>query len=173
GIAIVAEIPIQALNVDKLLNNLSLSTKQTVALMATRGRQTHIKHHRVTLSARRSPHLQLATKLQMPLVNQRLPIRSLRRIILSRRRVNPKPHDLVSFQTLLHPVVYFVTVNKKPLTARAARTRPHTKRLTKTIINTTTHKRRSILRLRAVQEHRNAIPLLKHLRLVSQRGKIS
>src|SRR5699024_6093629 len=70
-------------------------------------------------------------------------------------------------------MVYLVTVNKIALTARAARTRPHPKRLTKTIINTTTHKRRSILRLRAVQEHRNAIPRLKHLRLVSQRRKIS
>src|SRR5699024_2067082 len=96
GIAIVAEIPIQALNVDKLLNNLSLSTEQAVALMPTRGRQTHIKHHSVPLSARRSPHLQLAAKLQMPLVNKRFPIRSLRRIILSRRRVNTKPHDLIS-----------------------------------------------------------------------------
>src|SRR5699024_8906147 len=95
-IAIVAEIPIQALHVDKLLQNLRLGTEQTVALMATRGRQTHIKHDSVTLSARCSPHLQLATKLQMPLVNQWLPIRSLRRIILSRRRVNTKPHDLIS-----------------------------------------------------------------------------
>src|SRR5699024_7116041 len=95
-IAIVTEIPIQALNVDKLLNNLRLSTKQAVALMPARGRQTHIKHDRVTLSARCSPHLQLATKLQMPLVNKRFPIRSLRRIILSRRRVNPEPHDLIS-----------------------------------------------------------------------------
>src|SRR5699024_4704423 len=95
-IAIMAKIAIQALYVDKLLNNLRLGTEQTVALMATGGRQTHIKHHRVPLSARCSPHLQLATKLQMPLVNQRLPIRSLRRIILSRRRVNPKPHDLIS-----------------------------------------------------------------------------
>src|SRR5699024_513790 len=95
-IAIVTEIPIQALNVDKLLNDLRLSTEQAVTLMATRGRQTHIKHHSVPLSSRRSPHLQLATKLQMPLVNQRLPIRSLRRIILSRRRVNPEPHDLIS-----------------------------------------------------------------------------
>src|SRR5699024_1430720 len=75
-VAIVAEIPIQALHVDKLLNNLSLSTKQAVTLMATRSRQPHVKHHRVPLSARRSPHLQLATKLQMPLVNQWLPIRS-------------------------------------------------------------------------------------------------
>src|SRR5699024_3210473 len=83
-VAIMAEIPIQALHVDKLLNNLRLSTKQAVALMTTRGRQTHIKHHSVPLSTRRSPHLQLATKLQMPLVNQRLPIRSLRRIILGR-----------------------------------------------------------------------------------------
>src|SRR5699024_6584798 len=57
GIAIVAEIPIQALNVDKFLNNLSLSTEQTVALMATGGRQTHVKHDRVPLSSRRSPHL--------------------------------------------------------------------------------------------------------------------
>src|SRR5699024_6616710 len=73
----------------------------------------------------------------------------------------------------LHPVVYFVTVDKKTFTARAARTRPHPKRLTKTIINTTPHKRRSILRLRAVQEHRNTIPRLKHLRLVSQRREIS
>src|SRR5699024_10101362 len=109
----------------------------------------------------------------MPLVNQRLPIRSLRRIILSRRRVNPKPHDLISFQTLLHPVVYLVTVNKETFTTRTARTRPHAQSLTKTIINTTTHKSRSILRLRAVQEHRNTIPRLKHLRLVSQRRKIS
>src|SRR5699024_1409754 len=109
----------------------------------------------------------------MPLVNQRLPIRSLRRIILSRRRVNPEPHDLVSFQTLLYPVVYLVTVNKEPLTTRPARTRPHAQSLTKTIINTTTHKRRSLLRLRTVQEHRNTIPRLKQLRLVSQRRKIS
>src|SRR5699024_10081381 len=70
-------------------------------------------------------------------------------------------------------MVYFVTVNKKTFTARAARTRPHTQSLTKTIINTTTHKRRSILRLRTVQEHRNTIPRLKHLRLVSQRSEIS
>src|SRR5699024_10299755 len=70
-------------------------------------------------------------------------------------------------------VVYFVTVNKEPFAARAARTRPHTQSLTKTIINTTTHKRRSILRLRTVQEHRNTIPRLKHLRLVSQRREIS
>src|SRR5699024_5211856 len=56
-IAIVAEIAIQALNVDKLLNNLSLSTEQTVALMPARGRQTHIKHHGVPLSTRCSPHL--------------------------------------------------------------------------------------------------------------------
>src|SRR5690625_2673601 len=109
----------------------------------------------------------------MPLVNQRLPIRSLRRIILSRRRVNPEPHELISFQALLYPVVYLVTVNKTALTARATRTRPHAQSLTKTIINTTTHKRRSILRLRAVQEHRNTIPRLKHLRLVSQRREIS
>src|SRR5699024_9381304 len=72
-----------------------------------------------------------------------------------------------------HPVVYLIAVNKKPLTTRAARTRPHAKRLTKTIINTTTHKRRRILRLRTVQEHGNAIPRLKHLRLVSQRRKVS
>src|SRR5699024_2147234 len=91
-IAIVTEISIQALNVDKLLNDLRLSTEQTVTLMPTRGRQTHIKHDSVTLSARCSPHLQLATKLQMPLVNQWFPVRSLRRIILSRRRVNPEPH---------------------------------------------------------------------------------
>src|SRR5699024_981428 len=71
------------------------------------------------------------------------------------------------------PVVYLVTVNKEPLTTRPARTRPHTKSLTKTIINTTPHKRRSILRLRTVQEHRNTIPRLKHPRLVSQRRKIS
>src|SRR5699024_12754206 len=70
-------------------------------------------------------------------------------------------------------MVYLVTVNQEPLTTRATRTRPHTKRLTKTIINTTTHKRRSILRLRTVQEHRNTIPRLKHLRLVSQRREIS
>src|SRR5699024_10157520 len=70
-------------------------------------------------------------------------------------------------------MVYLVTVNQEALTTRAARTRPHPKRLTKTIINTTTHKRRSILRLRTVQEHRNAIPRLKHLRLVSQRREIS
>src|SRR5699024_2035473 len=95
-IAIVAEITIQALNVDKLLDDLRLSTKQAVALMTTRGRQTHIKHDRMPLSARRSPHLQLATKLQMPLVNKRFPVRSLRRIILSRRRVNTEPHDLIS-----------------------------------------------------------------------------
>src|SRR5699024_4494167 len=94
-VAIVTEIPIQALHVDKLLNNLRLSTKQTVTLMTARGRQTHIKHDSVTLSARCSPHLQLATKLQMPLVNQRLPVRSLRRIILSRGRVNTEPHDLI------------------------------------------------------------------------------
>src|SRR5699024_6623159 len=86
---------------------------------------------------------------------------------------NPEPHDLVGFQALLYPMVYLVTVNKKPLTTRPARTRPHTKRLTKTIINTTTHKRRSILRLRTVQEHRNTIPRLKQLRLVSQRREIS
>src|SRR5699024_767129 len=109
----------------------------------------------------------------MPLGNQRLPIRSLRRIILSRRRVNPKPHDLVSFQALLYPVVYLVEVNKEPLTARATRTRPHPKRLTKTIIDTATHKSSRILRLRTVQEHRNTIPRLKHLRLVSQRREIS
>src|SRR5699024_5633534 len=66
-VAIVAEIAIQALHVDKLLNNLSLSTEQAVTLMATRSRQAHIKHHSVPLSARRSPHLQLAAKLQMPL----------------------------------------------------------------------------------------------------------
>src|SRR5699024_8128106 len=114
-------IPIQALHVDKLLQNLRLSTKQAVALMTTRGRQTHIKHDSVTLSTRCSPHLQLATQLQMPLVNQWLPVRSLRRIILSRRRVNPEPHDLISLEALLHPVVYLVTVNKKPLTTRAAR----------------------------------------------------
>src|SRR5699024_8306625 len=172
-IAVMAKIAIQALNVDKLLNDLRLGTEQTVALMPARGRQTHVKHDRVALSARRSPHLQLATKLQMPLVNQRFPIRSLRRIILSRRRVNTKPHDLISFQALLYPVVYLVTVNKETLTARTARTRPHTKRLTKTIINTTPHKRRSILRLRAVQEHRNTVARLKRLRLVSQRRKIS
>src|SRR5699024_2360392 len=70
-------------------------------------------------------------------------------------------------------MVYFVTVNKKTFTARTARTRPHPQSLTKTIINTTTHKRRSILRLRTVQEHRNTIPRLKHLRLVSQRRKVS
>src|SRR5699024_4184430 len=70
-------------------------------------------------------------------------------------------------------MIYLVTVNQEPLTTRPARTRPHTKRLTKTIINTTTHKSRSILRLRTVQEHRNTIPRLKHLRLVSQRRKIS
>src|SRR5699024_71727 len=95
-IAIVTEIPIQTLHVDKLLQNLRLSTKQAVALMTTRGRQTHVKHDRVPLSARCSPHLQLATKLQMPLVNQWFPVRSLRRIILSRRRVNTEPHDLIS-----------------------------------------------------------------------------
>src|SRR5699024_6005076 len=162
-IAVMAKIAIQALNVDKLLNNLRLGTEQAVALMTTRGRQTHVKHDRVTLSTRRSPHLQLATKLQMPLVNQRLPIRSLRRIILSRRRINPEPHDLISLQALLHPVVYLVTVNQEPLTTRPARSRPHAQSLTKTIIDTTTHKRRSILRLRTVQEHRNAIPRLKHL----------
>src|SRR5699024_7288922 len=72
-----------------------------------------------------------------------------------------------------HPVVYLIAVNKEPFTARAARTRPHAKRLAKTIINTATHKRRSILRLRTVQEHRNTIPRLKHLRLVSQRREIS
>src|SRR5699024_11020519 len=94
--SVMAKIAIQALHVDKLLNNLSLSTEQAVTLMPARGRQTHIKHDSVPLSARCSPHLQLATKLQMPLVNQRLPIRSLRRIILSRRRVNPEPHDLIS-----------------------------------------------------------------------------
>src|SRR5699024_10027777 len=70
-------------------------------------------------------------------------------------------------------MVYLVTVNKKTLTTRAARTRPHTKRLTKTIINTTTHKSRSILRLRTVQEHRNTIAQLKHPRLVSQPSEIS
>src|SRR5699024_6532721 len=70
-------------------------------------------------------------------------------------------------------MVYFGTVNKKTCTTRAPRTRPHPQSLTKTIINTTTHKRRSILRLRTVQEHRNTIPRLKHLRLVSQRRKIS
>src|SRR5699024_11908096 len=86
---------------------------------------------------------------------------------------NPEPHDLVGFQALLYPVIYLIAVNKKPLTTRPARTRPHAKRLTKTIINTTTHKRRSILRLRTVQEHRNTIPRLKHLRLVSQRSEIS
>src|SRR5699024_4355895 len=85
----------------------------------------------------------------------------------------PEPHDLVSFQTLLHPMVHLVTVNKKTFTTRPARTRPHPQGLTKAIINTTTHKSRSILRLRAVQEHRNAIPRLKHLRLVSQRREIS
>src|SRR5699024_5763465 len=74
---------------------------------------------------------------------------------------------------LLHPVVYLIAVNKEPFTARAARSRPHAQSLTKTIINATTHKRRSILRLRAVQEHRNTIPRLKHLRLVSQRREIS
>src|SRR5699024_7251073 len=95
-IAIVTEIAIQTLNVDKLLNNLRLGTEQAVALMTTRGRQTHIKHDRVTLSARCSPHIQLATQLQMPLVNKRFPVRSLRRIILSRRRVNTEPHDLIS-----------------------------------------------------------------------------
>src|SRR5699024_3328970 len=95
-IAVMAKIAIQALNVDKLLNDLSLSTEQTVALMPARGRQTHVKHHGVPLSTRRGPHLQLAAKLQMPLVNKRFPIRSLRRIILSRRRVNTKPHDLIS-----------------------------------------------------------------------------
>src|SRR5699024_113206 len=95
-IAIVTEIPIQPLYVDKLLNNLRLGTEQAVALMATRGRKTHIKHDSVTLSARCSPHLQLATKLQMPLVNKRFPLRSLRRIILSRGRVNPELHDLIS-----------------------------------------------------------------------------
>src|SRR5699024_12553560 len=72
-----------------------------------------------------------------------------------------------------HPVVYLIAVNKKPLTTRPARTRPHAKSLTKTIINATTHKRRSVLRLRAVQEHRNTIPRLKHPRLVSQRREIS
>src|SRR5699024_4598987 len=56
-IPVVAEISIQPLNVDKLLDNLRLSAKQAVALMATRGRQTHVKHHSVTFSARRSPHL--------------------------------------------------------------------------------------------------------------------
>src|SRR5699024_1103360 len=172
-IAIMTKIPIQTLHVDKLLQNLRLSTKQTVALMPTRGRQTHIEHHSVPLSTRCSPHLQLATKLQMPLVNKRFPVRSLRRIILSRRRVNPEPHDLVGFQALLYPVIYLIAVNKKPFTTRAARTRPHAKRLTKTINNTTTNKRRSILRLRTVQEHRNTIPRLKHLRLVSQRREIS
>src|SRR5699024_8117801 len=44
-IAIMAKIAIQALYVDKLLNNLRLGTEQTVALMPARGRQTHIKHH--------------------------------------------------------------------------------------------------------------------------------
>src|SRR5699024_7983654 len=87
--------------------------------------------------------------------------------------VNTEPHDLVGFQALLHPVVYFVTVNKETFTARPARTRPHAQSLTKAIINTATHKRRSILRLRTVQEHRNTIPRLKHLRLVSQRRKVS
>src|SRR5699024_10899894 len=95
-ITIVTEIAIQALHVDKLLNNLRLGTEQAVALMATGGRQPHVKHDSVALSARCSPHLQLATKLQMPLVNKRFPVRSLRRIILSRRRVNPEPHDLIS-----------------------------------------------------------------------------
>src|SRR5699024_4844112 len=96
GVAIVAEIPIQALYVDKLLNDLRLGTEQAVALMATGSRQTHVKHDRVPLSARCSPHLQLATKLQMPLVNKRFPVRSPRRFILSRGRVNTKPHDLIS-----------------------------------------------------------------------------
>src|SRR5699024_11994862 len=73
----------------------------------------------------------------------------------------------------LNPVVYFVTVNQETFTARTARTRPLDKRLTKTIINTTPHKRRSILRLRAVQEPRKTIPRLKPLRLVSQRREIS
>src|SRR5699024_6762911 len=77
------------------------------------------------------------------------------------------------FQALLYPVVYLVTVNQEPFTTRSTRTRPHPQGLTKTIINTTTHKRRSILRLRTVQEHRNTIPRLKHLRLVSQRRKVS
>src|SRR5699024_4381550 len=71
------------------------------------------------------------------------------------------------------PVVYLVTVNKEPFTTRPARPRPHAQSLTKTIINTATHKRRSILRLRTVQEHRNTIPRLKQLRLVSQRREIS
>src|SRR5699024_12173534 len=70
-------------------------------------------------------------------------------------------------------MVYSVTLNQEPLTTRAPRTRPHPKRLTKTIIKTTTHRRRSILRLRTVQEHRNTIPRLKHPRLVSQRSEIS
>src|SRR5699024_2259169 len=79
----------------------------------------------------------------------------------------------ISFQTLLHPVVYLVTVNKETFTARPARTRPHAQSLTKTIINTTAHKSSRILRLRTVQEHRNTIPRLKHPRLVSQRCKVS
>src|SRR5699024_5438442 len=95
-IAIVTEIPIQALHVDKLPQNLRLGTEQAVALMTTRGRKTHIKQDRVPLSARCSPHLPLATKLQMPLVNKGFPVRSLRRIMISRRRVNPEPHDLIS-----------------------------------------------------------------------------
>src|SRR5699024_1559880 len=70
-------------------------------------------------------------------------------------------------------MVYLVTVNQETLTTRATRTRPHPKRLTKTIINTTTHECRSILRLRTVQEHGNTVAGLKHLRLVSQRREIS
>src|SRR5699024_1930111 len=58
-ITIVTEIAIQALHVDKLLNNLRLGTEQAVALMATGGRQPHVKHDSVALSARCSPHLQL------------------------------------------------------------------------------------------------------------------
>src|SRR5699024_7139261 len=75
--------------------------------------------------------------------------------------------------TLSLPDALPISVNKEPFATRTARTRPHTKSLTKTIINTTAHKRRSILRLRTVQEHRNTIPRLKHLRLVSQRREIS
>src|SRR5699024_4359336 len=56
-VSIVTEITIQALYVDKLLNDLRLSTEQAVALMPTRGRQAHVKHDRVPLSTRRSPHL--------------------------------------------------------------------------------------------------------------------
>src|SRR5699024_1012233 len=46
-IAVMAKIAIQALYVDKLLNDLRLSAKQAVALMATGGRQPHVKHDRV------------------------------------------------------------------------------------------------------------------------------